>query len=291
MRALRVGATALGAATCGGACFAVWLPAAPEHDSARGTLGIADAQSDPRSAAAALASDGALIVRNAMTREEFEGLRRAAVDAASRRPPVQMFRSRFHHDLRAEPELRRLVGASLCSERTYVGRLVAAHMRTGDLRLTQLQVVTARPGSDRQYFHVDNLRRGITLAVPLVDQDRAMGSTQLLLRTHRLVRSEKGEGADAPITPQRLALVSPEVPEAGVLVYDSRTWHRGMGNTSTVDRPVLIVRLDAPATPPPGIGYLGSTVLAVLGRALAAVLDERVVDGIREAPTPVQPRS
>jgi hypothetical protein len=48
------------------------------------------------------------------------------------------------------------------------------------------------------------------------------------------------------------------------LVYDSRTLHRGLANTSNEARPVLILRYDREATPPPGVRLSGTVLIRVL---------------------------
>ena len=61
-------------------------------------------------------------------------------------------------------------------------------------RRTQMQVLysLASPGSEDQFFHQDNRRRGLTVLVPLVDVPSELGPTQFLLGTHRLTQ---GKGA------------------------------------------------------------------------------------------------
>ena len=51
-------------------------------------------------------------------------------------------------------------------------------------------------------------------------------------------------------------------------VYDCRTYHRGLGNSTTAGRPALVFRYDFEATPPPGVGLLGSVAHTSLARAL-----------------------
>jgi hypothetical protein len=47
-------------------------------------------------------------------------------------------------------------------------------------------------------------------------------------------------------------------PLGSVVAYDARTYHRGTGNASAEARPCLVLRYDARATPPPGVGMVGT---------------------------------
>ena len=63
--------------------------------------------------------------------------------------------------------------------------------------------------------------------------------------------------------------VAPELDRGDLLIYDSRTLHRGLGNEGGSARPVLIYRYDAPETHPNDTHGLVSTfVFRHIGNAL-----------------------
>jgi hypothetical protein len=160
-------------------------------------------------------------------------------------------------------------------------------------KLTQLQFLNAKPGSENQIWHRDNIAPGVTILVALCDV-RNKGPTELILKSHLQEQSFwaslQREWNDA-LTGSKSGLseqVSSGHPllaclKAGdAVLYDSRVLHRGRGFPGTNDiegaedgcddRPVLVLRWDALATPPPGAGLIVTTTNAYMGSILTAAL-------------------
>jgi hypothetical protein len=121
---------------------------------------------------------------------------------------------------------------------------------------SELQLLTAVPESERQIWHSDNRSRGLTLLIPLVDFSIENGGTQLLPGSHQPLAT--------PLTGSVVACA----PAGSVLVYDARTYHRGLGNSTSVPRPALVLRYDSPDTPPPGVGNVSAAAHACVADAL-----------------------
>jgi len=136
---------------------------------------------------------------------------------------------------------------------------------------SELQLMTAVPGSGNQAWHKDNRSRGLSILVPLVDFCADNGGTQLLLGSHE---------EDWPLDARQGARVV-GAPAGSVVAYDSRTIHRGLGNETGEGRPALIFCYDRVASPPPGCGTLGSVGTSYRGR----ILD--ILSGARSALTSV----
>ena len=155
-----------------------------------------------------------------------------------------------------------------------------------DVYCSELQVMTAVPGSATQAWHADNCAQGLTIIVPLIDFSAGNGATQLLVGSHT---------NDWPLIARQGARVV--TAHAGAVVaFDSRTcaprtaaarthtrtgshrsptprtrpprYHRGLGNEGKGGRPALIVCYDRKGTPPPGYGTMGSLGNAYLGTIL-----------------------
>lgn len=120
---------------------------------------------------------------------------------------------------------------------------------------SELQLMTAVPGSGNQSWHKDNRARGLSIIVPLVDFTPENGGTQLLLGSHNN-KWPLGQGGARVV----------QAPAGSVVAYDSRTIHRGLGNETSVGRPALIFCYDRVETPPPGCGTLGSVGTSYQGR-------------------------
>lgn len=137
---------------------------------------------------------------------------------------------------------------------------------------SELQLLTATPFiSDDQMWHSDNQARGITIIVPLCDFTAENGATQLLPGTHELRSSW-------PLLWRDGARVA--TPRQGsIVVYDARTYHRGLGNSTKASRPALVFRYDRKESPPPGVGVVASLAHAsaakVLHTSMAVVLATR----------------
>ena len=118
-----------------------------------------------------------------------------------------------------------------------------------------------------QAWHKDNQRRGLTIIVPLVDFTPENGPTQVkhegmntdfiscsskmpaLHLTQVLVSShDKDWRSVAQAGGAKVVLA----PVGAIAAYDSRTFHRGLGNRSKSGRPAIILCYDRIETPPPG---------------------------------------
>ena len=114
----------------------------------------------------------------------------------------------------------------------------------GEVFRSELQVLNAVPDhSLDQAWHKDNQRRGLTIIVPLVDFTTTNGPTQVIVGSHAGEWSDVARAGGA-----RVVLA----PVGAVAAYDSRTFHRGLGNQSAAGRPAVILCYDLKATPPPG---------------------------------------
>ncbi|GMH56863.1 hypothetical protein TrRE_jg334, partial [Triparma retinervis] len=133
--------------------------------------------------------------------------------------------------------------------------------KMGGVYRSELQLMTAVPGSVHQAWHKDNRARGLSVIVPLVDFTEENGGTQLLLGSHE---------SPCPIGPSEGARTV-VAPAGSVVAYDSRTIHRGLGNSTSSSRPALIFCYDRETTPPPGCGTAGSIGTGLQGRAIDVV--------------------
>ncbi|GMI30424.1 hypothetical protein TrCOL_g6880 [Triparma columacea] len=123
---------------------------------------------------------------------------------------------------------------------------------------SELQLMTAVPGSVHQAWHKDNRGRGLSIIIPLVDFTVENGGTQLLLGSHETAWPlAQDQGAKVVVAPA-----------GSVVAYDSRTIHRGLGNATSEGRPALIFCYDRERTPPPGCGTMGSIATGLQGRLL-----------------------
>lgn len=132
---------------------------------------------------------------------------------------------------------------------------------------SELQLMTAVPGSGNQSWHKDNRARGLSIIVPLVDFTPENGGTQLLLGSHNNKWPVFANGGARVIN----------APAGSVVAYDSRTIHRGLGNETNEGRPALIFCYDRVETPPPGCGTLGSVGTSYQGRLVDILTGARNV--------------
>jgi hypothetical protein len=145
----------------------------------------------------------------------------------------------------------------------------------GRYHLTQVEFILAKPGSEHQIWHKDNVHPGLTLLIALEDVG-GNGPTELLrdatLDGDNDATLEAGDEEEAILA----CLVAGDA-----ILCDARVLHRGRGfgkvgdvdkdmkdctTRDTRNRPVLVLRWDALSTPPPGAasivtnfnGWLGS---------------------------------
>jgi hypothetical protein len=118
------------------------------------------------------------------------------------------------------------------------------------------QLLNAAPDSRNQTWHSDHRSCGMTIVLPLVDFTIENGGTQLLPGTHSPLSAWKRLLHGACVA---------TAPAGSVLILDSRTYHRGLGNSTGKSRPAIVFRFDASDSPPaPGIGLLGSVFHSTL---------------------------
>lgn len=128
-----------------------------------------------------------------------------------------------------------------------------------DICRSELQLMTAVPRSASQKWHPDNRSRGLTVIVPLVDFNAENGATQVLMFSHIKAWSTVAQHGAQVV----------QAPVGSIVAFDSRTYHRGLGNAANEGRPALILCYDRPSTPPPGC-----TGMELRGHAgLAALLN------------------
>jgi hypothetical protein len=123
-----------------------------------------------------------------------------------------------------------------------------------DYYLSTLQYVNALPGSTNQMWHADNASYGLTIIIPLTNFNAHNGATQLINGSYSY-----------DISRNKFMLFQPDLKMGQALLFDSRTLHRGLGNSTLKDRPALIVRYDRKVTPPPGMGVFGTIARRVYG--------------------------
>ncbi|PFH34341.1 Phytanoyl-CoA dioxygenase (PhyH) superfamily protein [Besnoitia besnoiti] len=171
-------------------------------------------------------------------------------------------------DSGADPE-KGLLAVSRLGKRIYV---------------SDMQTVDADPLAITQPWHRDTSAPGLTILVPLRDVTEANGPTELLPRSHHLYPSQP-QGMSERLAHWKSFFTSlfcetggslrPALKAGDVLIYDSRTIHRGLGNSTWHSRPVLAFRYDYEDHPPPGeyAKRWKSRRTLLFGRALERVLD------------------
>ena len=126
---------------------------------------------------------------------------------------------------------------------------------------SELQLLNAVPGSGSQTWHSDNKSHGLSIIIPLVDFTAENGGTQLLVGSH---------SREWPRVLQQGAQVV-HAPVGAIAAYDSRIFHRGLGNETEEGRPAIILCYDRQWSPPPGCGTYGMLANACLAGALNVV--------------------
>ena len=134
------------------------------------------------------------------------------------------------------------------------------HGSQGIIR-SEMQILNAVPGSKDQTWHSDNRSRGLSIIVPLVDFTVENGPTQLLPGSHVQAWTQVLQDGAQVV----------QAPVGAIAAYDSRCYHRGLGNLTEQGRPALIFCYDRACSPPPGCGTLGSIAHANLAHALNVI--------------------
>ena len=94
------------------------------------------------------------------------------------------------------------------------------------------------------------------MIIPLTNFTLENGPTQLLVGSHH----DKWKIGFFPylsgVLRQGAKVI--QAPVGSIAAYDSRIYHRGLGNSSLDGRPAIIFCFDRISSPPPGIGNYGS---------------------------------
>jgi hypothetical protein len=159
-----------------------------------------------------------------------------------------------------------------------------------EYKVSVVQLLLSKGGSAPQSFHVDNAAPGLTILIALHDIKDTHGPTELLLGTHHHT-AVGGNGnnrrhdndSSSKHSWQSLSCVKAAPLQAGHgIMYDSRTWHRGLGNqhpymakNNDGDRIVLVIRWDAVETPAPGTNVVATMALRYLGPFLQRWINDR----------------
>ena len=121
------------------------------------------------------------------------------------------------------------------------------HHGFGDkFNVTQLQLLVSRPGSENQFFHVDNTAASLTFVVALDDVAMDHGPTEILEGSYRL-HDKHGQSRVFDYFFRNSVKVRHKPVHATLQLgemfcFDSRTLHRGGANRHPdADRPVLII--------------------------------------------------
>lgn len=100
---------------------------------------------------------------------------------------------------------------------------------TSSLSIAAAGFLMNQPGSKSQSWHRDGPDEGyIDVFVPLVDLTEELGPTQLLPGTHDMKDVDSLNG----IHEDELPSVTPLLQRGEILLFDYRTLHKGLGNTS-----------------------------------------------------------
>ena len=101
----------------------------------------------------------------------------------------------------------------------------------------------------------------MTIIVPLVDFTAENGATHVIVGSHNRTWSLVAEKGAQVV----------QGPVGSILAFDSRIYHRGLGNLTDAPRPALIFCYDREWSPPPGCGPMVSLANAYLAAALNVV--------------------
>lgn len=270
-----------------------------EVDSARVALERLTTTS-PKTHASNLSFCGATVIQNLLDDEEVRLWKIRTRQSFSKAVNVQ---GRFHfHVASSSPYHDEL--AALGGEDWHKGRrrrkepdpgqnpltaVVDAYFREKGVTrysLTQLQFLNVVPGSTHQIWHKDNTEPGLTVLIALRDVG-TNGPTELLLSSHEsalldcfgnALRFNFLRGNRSSTAGNQCQHLMGCLKEGDAILYDSRLLHRGRGySVAQMDRPVLVIRWDASATPPPGSGLIKTTATRIMGSWLSTIVYSRAV--------------
>ena len=110
-------------------------------------------------------------------------------------------------------------------------------------------IVLSLPGAEDQTWHVDGGHLSMTedlpchclnVFIPLVDVQHEDGPTEIRPGSHFLTRDLKRQYLAAFMTKKLRKTEAPCLKRGGALLFDYRVLHRGLANTSSRPRPVLV---------------------------------------------------
>ena len=173
------------------------------------------------------------------------------LDDTRKKDAVEVSAGRLHYEMtrrlrKRDERVRGVIDEAVAPQ---LRALAAAYLGTDNVRLTQVQFLDSLPDSAAQIWHCDNAERGLTFILPLERIGSDMGPTEVLPRSHL--------GDWRAFATTRRRLVGP-VSTGEVVCFDARLLHRGGANESRRRRRVLVLRYDDRATPPPGVGVVGT---------------------------------
>ena len=124
-----------------------------------------------------------------------------------------------------------------------------------DCHIVNKSLVLSLPGAIDQAWHVDGGHLSITedlpchclnVFLPLVDVQLEDGPTELRLGSQWLTRDLKMQYMRAFLTKKLRGTEAPCLKRGSALLFDYRTLHRGLANTSSRPRPVLVYTFAKP---------------------------------------------
>jgi hypothetical protein len=206
-----------------------------------------------------LAKDGATVIHNVLSETEVALWRERVLEATTPESKGAKISAigRSHFVLRSgHPYWDDLLALSASDQLSNAAKAYFSP-HDGAYRISQQQLLDAAPNSNHQIWHRDNSERGLTAIIAL-DDIGSNGPTELLLGSH--VSFWAAARGRAPLLGTIRA--------GDAIVYDARVFHRGRGFAEGPRRPVLVCRWDSYASPPPGVGAVGT----LLQRGSASLL-------------------
>ena len=124
-----------------------------------------------------------------------------------------------------------------------------------DCHIVNKSLLMSLPGAEDQSWHVDGGHLSLTedlpchcmnVFLPLIDVQREHGPTELRLGSQWLTRDLKKQYMRAFLTKKLRGTSAPCLSAGSALLFDYRTLHRGLANTSGIPRPVLVYTFAKP---------------------------------------------
>jgi hypothetical protein len=171
---------------------------------------------------------------------------------------------RTHYELSSSPAFLCSPAMTGLKEKFYPHCKTYFGQRIENVAISTIQLVESAEGSEEQVWHADNSKKGLTFVVAMTEVTSSNGPTQFIKGSH-----EVGTGVGAQL--KRLKCFSPTLSLGQMMVFDSRMVHRGLSNTTSKRRDILVVRYDDKSTPPPGMGFPGAMLRHLLGKLVAAI--------------------